>query len=862
MLLPRFGRNHRIEDAAHASDTWDRYATKRKSAESRSVDEPVATAFPETAASHEGVVQAFASSNAMAAIGSGHALDDGGRRLVRDQSRQRSHDAYNRNILPRMATSTLTTPEEYYLAGPRVADREKRGSYTDRLGNRYDVYESRPPPADKDYTSIAPSTSHRQLERCQGANPDFYDRPKREVPHENSPAEPDAEEQRRKGRSAAEEMEARQTFFNRSGMQRAADIDTGRQQYDGHNVKTRYEDLVHAVEPCWRATLIRDQTVRAEPADVTLDSPRPSVGIRRTEASAAFRRAPNQPSAPVAATGAGRIALPYLRKATLRASPLLGGHERQAAAFAHGSDVGNHGVDAVIKPEFVATENRRAVAELGMRSTGSVTLNGTDASSTQPVANGGVPLAFGATLADASGRGDTQRDADMVKPVPSREWRLVQQMAAAVERAGDDDHEVTEITRHATDVLHAAAPPQAHDHRQREDVVEDPRENRDLVVAAAPRLGSEGTRVGADVQQHPEPRHADVVHVQQAQAAKPTRSGHEEMHHGPGMGASAVKGAAVDALVQLRRSDVYARDDARAEIARAMGGGVVHAAPQINAERTQCEAMGAPDSRAMGGGVVHAAPQINAERTQCEAMGGPDSRSLNIGAARTALPARTLRAPAEGSRTGLPIAAVANVPLRSQATAAVPQRATTSRSVPMLPAFQSGKFLAATVQTSREETGTSRLHSSHAEYTARSFAPNRGDRAAEARSTYGNMPLRCAQSFVGAGARASPVASSARAGTQALCRIESKSVQGGMLDMPRPCSSLGSRERATPTMSMVAHGRTDALGGRVTPAMQQQGTSRDLGSMRVFGAAEGVSRPSTPAVQPSSTRVFKDISCA
>lgn len=819
MFLPHSGRRRRVAENDGWEDTWDQYQEKRvarappsASIRLRSGSAWEAEAQGSTAATQDAIARAFASSNAMAALGDGEPTTDSGHRLVRDQARHRSYDAYDANVLPRSATCTLSTPENYYLAGPRVDDREKDGTFTDRLGNTYDVLKTRLPPGDKDYRSTAAHTSHRHLERCHGSDPYFHARPKKEVEHETNPAEPRGDGQGQRHRQAVSSLKAQQLFFNQSGMQKAAEMDTGREQYDGHNVKANYRDLVHSVEPCWRATLVRDQTVRAEPADAARGAPHAGVELRRTEASGVFRRKPLSAS-PALPVSAARIALPFLPEATLRASPCFDTHSQQFTSFALGSRMGEGGVDALVREEVAAPETHRADAEVGARAADpSVAVGSADATSIDASCNGAGPHVFSASLADTTGRGDTQRESDMVQPTASRDWNLVQKMIASEEREAEDDTEVSELTRRTTDVrLHVPVLPQAQGHQLRDDVVERPNDISDHAVSAA-RVAAQTTREGEDAHAGAEPRgdwavaNAAATHA----VAEVTREGRDEMaaHE---LGAKTMDGVGariVRARVEVHREDAKLRDDARTSLERPVGA------------------------------LVRSAPQLGAERTHAAASGAADSQGLAT-RARPALPARAPRAILEHSYTGLPLSEVATMAPASKATARLPNRAETSSSVPSHAAFEGGGRLEAARQMVRTEAELGRLNGGDAVHgVGAGHAASRGDRGPEARSSYGNLPLRSAEGFkVATAARDMIVApSKGRAGLSSTCRLESASVQSGNHEMSRPHSSMRQRhqERVTPTRSLSTPTHMDVQGGRWTPSLQQNETLRNVDNRRLF----------------------------
>ena len=129
-------------------------------------------------ASQQDVIAAFGQSDVSSFAIKDRELLDSGHRFVRTQYKQHANAAIEQNILPHTILSTHQTPTTYFLGGPGAEDREVAGQFTDRLGNTFDILESRPPPPTGDYASTAPSSSNRNLERLMGGV-GVHDRPKK-----------------------------------------------------------------------------------------------------------------------------------------------------------------------------------------------------------------------------------------------------------------------------------------------------------------------------------------------------------------------------------------------------------------------------------------------------------------------------------------------------------------------------------------------------------------------------------------------------------------------------------------------------------------------------------------------------------
>lgn len=442
-MLPQTGRAHASE--IDRSYSWDA-STPPTQTRQRQSDRTEAQDPPVEAASREAVVAAFGQTN----VGLG--LQDfepygQGRRSVRAQYQQHAHAATEQNILPMMALATKQTPVNWYLGGTGVDDREVAGTFVDRLGNSFEILESRLPPPNKDYTSTAASSSHRNLERCMGGA-GIYDRErkKREVSQIVNPAEPRGDDALQRERHAVLEVKGRQMFFNQTGVQEPSDIDVGRSQYDGYNVATPYSSLIHSVEPCWRSKQTQATARRPDAAGMIAKSLSGHVHTTEREERPGFARKP-RPSVTVRA-GSAHITLPYLSEASLRTQPTPVGGERRSALFATGPNATGRALDVNEREETELGPNTRVATTLVARSADpEVTADRTDVFPAGPPKPGAFPVAFSGGLPDVKERGETQRNnGNVIRPAPSRDLDAVHRVVGSVERdGGDDDPDVSHM---------------------------------------------------------------------------------------------------------------------------------------------------------------------------------------------------------------------------------------------------------------------------------------------------------------------------------------------------------------------------------------------------------------------------------
>lgn len=837
------GRDQNIADS-DANDTWDKYVPQSHAQHTGKKETP--TTFSGPKASSESMVKAFASSNAMAALNDPESFGNG-HKTMRLQSKQRSHDAHEQNILPFMATSTLTTPETYYLGGPDAVEREKTGKFVDRLGNEFEIYENKLPPPNKDYSSCAANTSNRHLERCQGGNPYFTDRPKKEVRHVTNPAEPRGDGQYESERKNVEELKGRQTYFNKAGMQPSAKFDTRRDQYDGYNVKTDYKDLVHNVEPTWRATVISEQKVRSEPATTLRPSPSAEVYLRRTEGVGTYRRKP-MGTAPAVRAGQARISLPYISEATPRSMARCEGSERQAAHVAYGSNATARVLDTIEKPEAVAIENKRAEASVAQKSADPVVVvERDDAQAIDDMKNGAMPLAFTANLTDTT-RNDTDRENTMVAPKPSRDWHLIQQMMEDVDRQGNDDAEIDEITKYAASNVEGNMYMEADtDHPARDDVMTntiDPR--TEIAIHASPRKAKR-TRTGRDnTKQTCDPIQQASVSANQWREGvvniDEDRTVSNDIHRHQ----AAELGDRVEHEIHIQRGDVYGRDDARpyANVPLPAAKEMVTIADN-NRQQDGHSNMAHRDFDEK----VRSDVSLSTERTSYTVEQAPVREVGDL--ARPDVPI-SLQDRATTDRAGLAVCEVADVIIRPRNDALVPDREAISRPIEPLKTYDKGDRLAGQVTLTKNEKGVSRINKADAaNFDGAKFKDAREDRSAAARTTYGNLPTTKNQmNHIDASMRVLPKQSSTTAGLTSTCRIDSSSIQSGEARLTRPESGL-KHDRSTPTRALTPGLSTNA---RWTPTLQQNGRSRDTNNTRAFTNGDTRIRTSTPDMRSESAR--------
>lgn len=492
-MLPQSGR---AKNATYdPDDTWDKYVPPSNYTPKPLPTEERSTFAPgDPRSSEEAIVKAFAQSNAMRALSEEIAPFDPGRKMVRMQHANAANDSYNPNILPTPITPAACIVDQYYVGGLGVEERYRAGSFTDRLGNEFEVWESQMPPPDKDYSTIAPNSSRRNLERCMGGDPAFADRPKREAKGEINPAEPRGDAGTMKERRSVAELKGRQTFFNQNGMQPESAFDTGRDNYDGYNVKTDYSKRVVPVEPCWRASN-SSETRRVAESQAPGPSVHAAAVATRKPEDASFLRTPARH--PVSVRSA-QIGLPFVKQASLQNRSAHAEAEQMGAHSSEGlagprmprttdhADKVDHGHSEPVRPALSSTARYNPV----------VHANNDDSAYTTTGLSQQGPVQFSVDLTDVERR-EVHRENAMVEPKASHEWHIRQRIVdAAFEREGEDDAEVCAINQNV-ESIGQPVPREGADHAGGDAHAVDAKQlNAQGVLQPAPREGAE--HVGGD----------------------------------------------------------------------------------------------------------------------------------------------------------------------------------------------------------------------------------------------------------------------------------------------------------------------------------------------------------------------------
>lgn len=393
-------------------DTWDNYVPKDFSSqvyESKNVFENAPTT------TEDNLLQSFHNTNAMQALQTSTATKDG-REFLNLQDKHRHLKKTNQNILPSMIR-TENMIEEPYVGTLSVEFQTKNGTMVDRLGNEFDVWESEMPLPDKDYTNTATPGSDRRLERVQGYNIND-NKKKSEVQGITHPAEQSSRLQQNKVHKNNLELNNRDAYLNKNGLQPIQEIDEGRDMYEGYNMAAHHDKRTFPLEHCWRNDLSKPVATRKE-SSFNGKSTSSGLKSKRKEITSPFALT-NKSRLHVISAKSARVTLPIVSDATVRSKE----HCIHKSSFTTQGNILSSASNATIE-----SINKQS----GLKPVDNI-VTGTNEDLHQPVILGSIEAR------------QLQRDNGAIEPTPSREWNLMQQMIQDIDKMADDDIEVEKIT--------------------------------------------------------------------------------------------------------------------------------------------------------------------------------------------------------------------------------------------------------------------------------------------------------------------------------------------------------------------------------------------------------------------------------
>lgn len=410
-------------------DTWDTY--EERSFADQLYTNPTNMYANASAARSEAIVEAFSQSGAIQALKNNASPYSRSRGHVRLQNQQSLEERTNPNVLPYTVRPENNVGVDL-VGSLNVENQMLSGNFTDRLGNTFEVWESQFPPAEKDYKSTASASSDRRLERLQGYNLTDDSRHKSEVEGIVHPGDPVNYVHDTKLRMNNMEMNNRDTYFNKNGLQEEAKVDNNREMYDGYNLKHGHASRTLPLQHSWRDQLSQPVAQRAG-SNLPENRMPTAVKTKRKELTQPFHIKKANPVA-VSAKSA-TLTLPFVSAASLRSE------------------------EVVIQPKAAHAPTNFPVVKGHVDS--KAVANGRLEASMQPKAFGdsGIqgPIAMGSL-----DHQDLQRENHAVAPVATREWNMIKQMAQGIDHMAQDDTEIETITSNL--LGDARAPDQNFDH--------------------------------------------------------------------------------------------------------------------------------------------------------------------------------------------------------------------------------------------------------------------------------------------------------------------------------------------------------------------------------------------------------------
>lgn len=394
------------------TDTWDNYEERDFS--NVKYEQPSNHYENATPASMESIVSAFSQSNAMQALREDSRANYSNAKFVNLQNKQNEQRPMNATILPQTVRNESMF-EGNFFGSLGVESQIESGSMTDRLGKTYTVYQSQFPPPEKDHKNTSADTSDRRLEKLGVFVKEA--KKKSEVAGEVNPREEYASDRQSVVRSNNMEMNSRETFFNKNGLQPVPEFEQSREMYDGYNWKSGHETRTFPLENSWRDDLTKPVSVRK--SSVSPDK-RMNEGLesKRKEISSTFRVKNANQSNPIGISAKNtRISLPVLNEATIRCEP----------------------VPQVKSPHIAYDKNFERFAEHN-----TIGIENGRLEESLDVKKSNDNLNVSSMKADLDHL-NYLRENGAVEPKPSREWASVRKIVEAIDHNDGDDTEVENI---------------------------------------------------------------------------------------------------------------------------------------------------------------------------------------------------------------------------------------------------------------------------------------------------------------------------------------------------------------------------------------------------------------------------------
>ena len=368
------------------------------------------------------------------------AVSDVGRRHLRGQRTAYAHVSGRQGVLARdvfdAAMSDTRDPREW---GGDRRDLECVGFVEDADGVRMAHLQKRLPPPNKDY-SHAHASGAARLASAHGVTMAARHRKHEVEAVLNGPDLVYGDAELTDARDAeVREFALRESYMNQDGMQPASAFDTGRDMYDGWNLRRSAPERAPTLEHTWRHATARPLDMRAPDASVEEAPVDATFAMRRAELAPAFARAP--------AAHHDAISLRSIEDCPM----ITHKSRREGALSTRAADAG--------AATFGGQGQPLAPAQPAERPDGHRQAEGGEAA----VGRGPVRFAARAFVAPGTDAPEQMRQTQALptpKPVSMTEWQA--HRPAEAEREGADDDEVAALTLAASSPLAAGAPALLH----------------------------------------------------------------------------------------------------------------------------------------------------------------------------------------------------------------------------------------------------------------------------------------------------------------------------------------------------------------------------------------------------------------
>ena len=414
-------------------DTWDNFESKDFT---KSVYSSGGNMYDDqNATSEDSILKAFTQSDAIKDImrKSSTYEPNANSRKIELQNKSAFNDKINKNILPYSVREENMLDDVFLGSNLNVENQFKSASMVDRLGNTFDIWESEFPPAEKDHSTTANSSSDRRLERLQGYDINKTQK-KVEVKGTVNPAEPVSSKQQAKVRGNNMEYNSREAFFNKNGLQPIQELDENRDMYDGYNWKTGHETRTFPLENSWRHKLFRKQPMR-KASNLPEQSTKDGLVTKRKELSKVYAVKKANPVGNNVSGKSAKITIPIVSAATMRSE--------KTYIHAKAAHI-DQGFSQLSNSDSSSLQQGRLEKEIEVKNTDQI---------------GDCPV----PMADVQ-HSDSMRENGTVKPTATRDWNMIQQISQGIDHLTEDDHELQEIMDNSSLKGNVKAPDQAQDH--------------------------------------------------------------------------------------------------------------------------------------------------------------------------------------------------------------------------------------------------------------------------------------------------------------------------------------------------------------------------------------------------------------